>query len=405
MVELIQGVALWSVFIETAMALHVLGALLFMFVTASFMRKAVRRDTPFERPADTPHIAMMVPVGNAAPGVEPSLRSLLEQEYGHYRVMLVTATKDESAVPLVQALCREYSHAQHIVAGPATRCCQKNYNLLAGVASVTVDESILVFCDSTHVAKPDFLARLTAPIARGEALMTSGYRFVQPGDSHLGTLCQMLSVQSIHMLQAIRPITQPWGGATAISRNTFFGYNIFELWERTVVDDFTMGPYLQGNGIRSLPVAEACLVTYLSGQSIKGWEEWFFRQLQYLKFCMPLTWIAFTAVPVIFFLILAYVVVGLAGLMLGIGTGPSWLVSVVYLAGLAFTGILYTKIIPNSAPLPIQLAAYAMLHIGAAVGYMRTWTTNIISWHSIRYRTKLGGDVIEIIRPTETSDL
>nr|WP_321258526.1 glycosyltransferase family 2 protein [uncultured Pseudodesulfovibrio sp.] len=404
MVELTQGFAFWGIFMKMAMALHVLGALFLLFITTPFMRRAVWRNTPFERPVNAASIAMIVPVGNVSPGVESGLRSLLEQDYDNYRVILVTALPDEPAARLIQSLCREYDHAQHVVARLATRCCQKNHNLLAGVASAAVDESILVFCDSTHVAKSDFLARLTAPIALGEALMTSGYRFVQPGDENLGTICQMLSVQSIHMLQAIRPITQPWGGATAISRDTFFGYNIPQLWERTVVDDFTMGPYLQGEGVRSFPVAEACLVTPLSGQSLKGWDQWFFRQLQYLKFGMPLTWIAATVVPLIFFLMLAYVVVGLAGLIPGVDTQASGLVSMVYLAGLVGVGCLYTRVIPNNVSLPKRLAAYAILHLNAAVGYIRTWTTNVIFWHNIGYRTKLGGDVLEIIRPTETSD-
>ena len=390
--------------IEGAMALHVLGFGLLLLITARFMRRAVRRDTPFTVPASMPGVGLTIPVGGDSPAIEPSLRSLLEQNHPNYRVILVTATRDEHAALLIRKLCDKYPHATHVTAGQASRCCQKNHNLLAGMAMTTPQDSILAFCDSTHVADPDFLARLTAPIAEGKAKLTSGYRHVVPGDNALGTLCQMLTVQSIHMLQGIKPITQPWGGATAIDRDTFLDNRIPDLWERTVVDDFTMGPYLQAVGIRSVPVAEACLRTPLSGQTLKGWDMWFFRQLQYLKFGMPLTWIAGTAVPLIFFCILAYIAIAAANILPGVTTSASLSFALAYLAALALIGAHYTRIIPNDAPLSRRLAAYALLHLSAAWGYMRTWTTNVVTWHNIGYRTKLGGEVVEIIRPGNASD-
>eukprot|EP00831_Metopus_contortus_P044256 TRINITY_DN35506_c0_g1_i1.p1 TRINITY_DN35506_c0_g1~~TRINITY_DN35506_c0_g1_i1.p1 ORF type:complete len:402 (-),score=57.26 TRINITY_DN35506_c0_g1_i1:251-1456(-) len=394
--------SLFTSVIEAAMVLHVLGFGLLVLITLDFMKRAVRKDTPITLQPAMPRIALTIPVGGAAPAIEPSLRSLLEQNYSNYHVILVTASKDEPAALLIRRLCAEYAHARHVVAGHSTRCCQKNHNLLAGVATTSSEDSILVFCDSTHVAEPAFLARLTAPIAVGKAKLTSGYRHVTPEDDNLGTLCQMLTVQSIHMLQAIKPITQPWGGATAIDRRIFFENRIPDLWDRTIVDDFTMGPYLQGVGIRSVPVAEACLVTHISGQTLAGWNAWLFRQLQYVKFGMPLTWIAATAVPMIFFCILAYLVMAAMNFLPNVNTPASMPLSLAYIFSLLCIGVFYTRIIPNNAPLSRRLAAYGLLHAAAAWGYMHTWTTNVIFWHGIGYRTSLGGEVIEILRPDTT---
>ncbi|WP_319543135.1 glycosyltransferase [uncultured Pseudodesulfovibrio sp.] len=386
--------------IQIAMAVHVLGILILLLLTKSFMRRAAKRDTPFAPPANAPATLMIIPASGTAQAIEPGLRSLLEQDYPNYRVQLVTASKDEPAAQLIKKLCKEYPHAHHVVAGNATRCCQKNQNLLAGLSTINKKETILVFCDATHLAQKDFLARLTAPIAHGKALMTSGYRFFRPMDDNIGTLTHTFSVQSIHMLQAVKPITQPWGGATAIDRATFFDNNIPNLWSRTIVDDFTMGPYLQKQGIRSLPVAEACLETRLSGQTCRNWNRWFFRQLQYLKFGMPLTWIGATIIPLIFLTIAAYTAFAFTG---ALGTSAA-IASALYIAGLAMAGALYTRVIPNTAPLGKRLAAFFLLHVSTALGYLRTWQTNEVVWHNIRYRTRLGGEVVEIIRPRKDAD-
>lgn len=390
--------------IEGAMALHVMGVGLLMLFTARFMRQAVKRDTPFTTPASMPGVAIIVPVGGKSPNIEPSLRSLLKQNHPNYRVILVTATITEHAANLIRGLCNEYPHASHVVAGQAARCCQKNHNLLAGLATTTSQDTILAFCDSTHMANPDFLVRLTIPIAKKEARMTSGYRFIQPGDDNLGTLCQMLTVQSIHMLLPIKPITQPWGGATAIGRAAFLDNRIPDLWERTIVDDFTMGPYLQTVGIRSHPVAEACLVTPMSGQTLQGWSKWLFRQLQYLKFGMPLTWIAGTIIPFLFLCIVTYIAAAVANILPGVTTPASLPFALAYIAAMLLMSARYTRIIPNSAPLSRRLAAYVILQVAAVWAYLRTWTTNVVMWHNIGYRTKLGGEVVEILRPDHTND-
>ena len=400
--EIMTTSVLFTSVIETTMALHVLGFGFLMLITLKFIKKAVRKDTPFTLPAAMPRVALIIPVGGTSPVIEPSLRSLLEQNHPNYHVILVTATEDESAARLIHGLCTEYAHTRHIVAGHAFRSCQKNHNLLAGIATTTPKDAILGFCDSTHVAEPDFLVRLTAPIAEGKAKLTSGYRHVAPEDDDLGTLCQMLTVQSIHMLQGIKPITQPWGGATAIDRQIFFKNKIPDLWDRTIVDDFTMGPYLQGVGIKSVPVAEACLVSHISGQTLTSWNAWFFRQLQYLKFGMPLTWIAATAIPIIFFCILAYLVMAAMNFLPGVNTPASVPFSLAYFFSLLCIGVFFTQIIPNRAPLSRRLAAFGLLHIAAAWGYMRTWTTNVVLWQGIGYRTTLGGEVIKILRPDST---
>jgi hypothetical protein len=172
---------------------------------------------------------------------------------------------------------------------------------------------IYLFCDSSHLARPDFAATLAAPLARGEAVLASGFHRVVPLDFSPGTLAMLVTCLGLHMLQSIRPLTQPWGGAMAMSRAAFEEYGIAALWAENIVDDCSMAAFLRKKGVVCLPVAGAILDTPLAGMGLGRFGDWLTRQLLYLKFCFPGTWLG--AVPAALAISLAPVaaVVVLAG--------------------------------------------------------------------------------------------
>lgn len=381
-------------FFELGMIFHVVATALLLLLTKNFLQRAVKRNTHFKKTTHPQTVPIMLPIGAVTKHTEKSVRSLLEQEYENYRVILISETDKEEAAVLIRKLCAEYDHVSHIVAGPSERCSQKNHNLLAAIATIQPDENILVFCDSTHLARPDFLARLILPIITGETKLTSGYRFIQPEDNRMGTIIQMIAVMSLHMLYALKPISQPWGGATAIDRSTFFKNRIPDLWSRTVVDDYSMGPYLKSLGIHSLPVAEACLETQLSGQTVSGVSNWFYRQLQFFKFYTPLTWIAASVLPLFYLCMVTYI----ATALIIPSTPTARLTALLYLGTMTILGLWFTQIIPNELPRPKRIAAFFIFNILASVQLLRTWTSNTISWQSIDYHMSLGGGIIRTIR-------
>jgi cellulose synthase/poly-beta-1,6-N-acetylglucosamine synthase-like glycosyltransferase len=155
--------------------------------------------------------------------MQACLESLLDQSYPDYEAIFVTCSSDDPAAQIVSRVIQTRRNARHIVSGAASRCSQKNHNLLAGLADLDSSIEILVFCDSEHWAPQGFLAELVSPIVSGKAVMTTGFHRVVPGDCRLPTLGMLVSVMAIHLLQAIEAITQPWGGATAIRRRSCGG--------------------------------------------------------------------------------------------------------------------------------------------------------------------------------------
>jgi len=344
-----------------------------------------------------PRVALIVPVTGNSPEMQAALESLLTQPYPNYETILVTRDLEDPATSLVRGLLCRHPHGRHIVSGPAAGCSQKNRNILAGVEALDDSVEILVFCDSTHVAPPNFLRDLIHPLVTGAAVLTSGFHRIMPGDARVATLGMLQTVLTLHLLHGFAAIALPWGGATAMLRSVFNDYGIAAVLGRNVLDDFPLGQRLLRFGIRTAPVATAILDTHLAGQTLNGWNTWLTRQILYAKYCLPLTWLAAAlAVWVLAGPILLAVLAGLGGLV-GLVAPHLALISLGFLLALTAIGTWCRTLVPCQVPLgPWLLAFYANIFM-ACWCYIKTWSTDTIAWHGISYRVTWGGRVRKII--------
>jgi ceramide glucosyltransferase len=343
-----------------------------------------------------PKVALIVPLTGNSPDMRPALESLLQQDYLNYEPILVTRDLEDPATSLVRQVLSRHPRGRHIVSGPASRCCQKNHNILAGLGALDEAVEILVFCDSTHVARPTFLQELIHPLVTGAAVMTSGFHRIIPGDARVATLGTLQTVLTLHLLQGFPRIAMPWGGATAIRRSAFRDYGVERVWAGTVLDDLPLGRHLLKAGIRVVSVPTAILNTDLAGQTGRDWETWLTRQLLYLKYCLPGAWLAAApaawvlAAPILLATILAGG--GLAGLV----APPLTLVSLGFLLALTAIGAWGRTLVPQRLPLgPWILGFYAAIFM-AVWCYLRTWRIRTLAWRGITYRVAWGGQVREI---------
>jgi hypothetical protein len=256
---------------------------------------------------------------------------------------------------------------------------------------------ILVFCDSTHEAPPNFLQELIHPLATGAAVLTTGFHRIIPGDARVATLGMLQTVLTIHLLHSLPNVILPWGGATAILRSVFSESGVDQVWGSSMLDDLPLGRRLLQFGIRVVPVAAATMGTRLTGQTLDGWSTWLTRQILYAKYCLPLSWLA-----------ASLAVVGLAGPILlaglavlgglvGLAAPPLALASLGFLLVLTAIGAWCRTLVPQKVPLgPWLLAFYANIFM-ASWCYLKTWRTDILSWRGISYRVTWGGRVREII--------
>lgn len=373
------------------MILHLLALVLLYCVGAPAIRAGRRtwlENAPLPAFQEQPPLALIIPLTGDSPTMRQSLASLLHQPGVNFQAQLVVRDEADPASALVRELVQRFPHARLVIAGEATRCCQKNHSLLAGIKAAGATPEILVFCDSTHEARPDFLTRLSAPLVRGEAVLATSYHRVLPDEPTLPGVFHFFSALFIHLLQNLPWFCLPWGGATAIRRETFLRHGIDAIWARGVVDDFTMGPYLQRRGVRAAAVPQAALLTRLSRQSLGGWWGWWFRQLLYLKFCMPGTWLAATLAPMAGAALLWHTLRDALS-----GGFAGWL----YLGALCALGVLYGGLCQRRLPVWRVGLGFVLMQILTIPCFLATWLTNTLRWRGIAYRARLDGTVAAIL--------
>ena len=381
--------------------------LLVLMVLLAHSRHHLRRSFPGAAPGGPspasgpwpayPRVALIVPLTGNTPEMRAALTSLLTQPYPNYETVLVTRDLEDPATSLVQSLLSRHPQSRHIVSGPASGCSQKNHNILAGLGVLDDSVEILVFCDSTHDAPPNFLQELIHPLATGAAVLTTGFHRIIPGDARVATLGMLQTVLTIHLLHSLPSVILPWGGATAILRSVFRESGVEGVWGSSMLDDLPLGRRLLRFGIRVVPVAAATMSTKLTGQTLDGWSTWLTRQILYAKYCLPLSWLA--ASLAVIGLAGPILLAGLAvlGGLVGLTAPPLALASLGFLLVFTAIGAWCRTLVPQKAPLgPWLLAFYANIFM-AAWCYLKTWRTNTLSWRGISYRVTWGGRVREII--------
>jgi ceramide glucosyltransferase len=348
-------------------------------------------------PERWPRLALIVPVAGAPPGLARRLDVLLNQDYPDYQVIFATRDLEDPATRVISSLIWGRTRARLVVAGPARTCGQKNQNLLAGVRLAGKAPEILAFCDSNQEAPPDFLRKLVAPVARGECVVTSGYHHIIPGDNRLATWGRAVSVLTLYLTKPLPWLNQPWGGATAILRETFASLGVTHLWAETVVDDVSLAARL----IRAhIPVSlsrGAALATPVAGETLTSWESWLFRQWIYLKYYLSGSWLA---AGVLLYLLTFFTLLSFLQLILafwGWGTPVTIILSLAFLAGLTSLALSLRRLHPCPTPSwPLWLAAsLASLGLASWV-HLKTCLTQKISWRGKVYQVDWRGRVSSI---------
>ncbi|WP_297215722.1 glycosyltransferase family 2 protein [uncultured Desulfovibrio sp.] len=343
--------------------------------------------------ADWPRAALIIPAAGSHPRMEEALTSLLEQDYPALLPVVVTATETEPAAELVQRLQKTHPSLRHVVAGEARGCGQKNHNSLKAVEAVGDAADVYVFCDSTHIARPDFVRQLVGPVAVGVASVTTGYHEVRPYDQGLVTMAYALCVQLMRYLQGLSRFTQPWGGAMCMSRESFARYKVRELWEANVVDDCSLAGVLLREGVSVRLCPGALLRTEAEQHPLAVWQAWMDRQVLFLKFCVRQQWYLLGGLCAVMALPPLLTVLSLLALLLG-GGGLGWTtVSFLYLITLAAAMGQWRGLLGNSFALWRWMLAFGVSAAMFARVYVNSLRASGILWHGIWYEVGPGGSV------------
>jgi cellulose synthase/poly-beta-1,6-N-acetylglucosamine synthase-like glycosyltransferase len=342
-----------------------------------------------------PRVAVVIPVAGVYPGLTENLQSRLTQDYPQYQVVFATRSEDDPATGIIKKLLPDFPQAQLVVCGPASGCSQKNHNLLAGLKAVEPEVEILVFSDANQTTPAHWLQALVQPLIRGEALVSSSFHHIIPQDNCLATIGRCFSVFMIYLVKGLSSWDQPWGGSTAMKRDAFTRLAVSHIWSQTVVDDVTLAKRLQQAGVKIAAASGAVLATP-ARETMASWEDWFTRQLLYLKFYFPFPWMM-AGVGIFFLLGLVLVAAGQVGLV-AIGWLP-WEDagrSSMFLLVLTGFAVLFRPLHPRPGPWLSYLTAGYLSLAMVAWCHTKTWFTRELRWRNLVYTVDQQGQVTRI---------
>lgn len=339
------------------------------------------------------HVGVLVPVKGTFPDQETVLSTIPLQNHPAFQVIFVVESEDDPANDVVDKLCRQFPHVQKVVSGVSSGCAQKNHNLLKGTEKLHPDTEILVFCDSTNAAHPDWLATFIAPIERGHCRVVTTFRAFDPQPRTLGGMCQSVYASLVFILTALTP--KPWGGGTAILRATFKELNVAQEWSRTVVDDLVLGNLMEEAGVSLELSPRSLLRSPVRNQTLPGFIDYLDRQILFPKFTNPGIWVGtLVAVLNLAATIVAALLLALICFPIGL-VGPS-----VGFTGLALLGsvaamvLLLRRTNPHEiSPWNWVVAVWPCIFIAAFV-FLRSIFRNFIMWHGRVYWPGKGGVVL-----------
>lgn len=365
------------------------------------LERAARREREEARYAPRggwPRAAMIIPAAGNDPRMEAALRSLLQQDYPDLLPVVVTSGEDDPAAGVIRRLREDFPSLRHVIAGEARDCGQKNWNSLAGVGAVGDAADIYLFCDSTHVADPEFARCLAGPLARNEAAFSTGYHEVEPRDHRLVTLAYALSVLLMRLLQGMAAFTQPWGGAMAMTRAAFERYGVARLWAANVVDDCSLGAMLQARGVHVRLCAAALLRTTAAGHAFGVWRAWMERQVLFLKFCMPGQWLLLGVLAALMAAPPIWACIALGSGLLGLGGGMAPFLALCWLVLLAGVVSGWRRLLPVGVPPGRWLGAFFCASGLFACVYAATIPARTIAWRHMVYLVGRGGVILGMRR-------
>jgi len=357
-----------------------------------------RGGEPVRNPPQWPVATLIIPLAGASPRLADNLRSRVVQDYPDYQVILVTAGVEDPAVPVIHGLMADHSRLRHVVSGPAQQCSQKNHNLLAGLQMIGNPVEVLVFADANQEAPPDWLRELVRPLALGEAEVASGYHQVRPETFTLAAVGRSVTVLLLSILRTIPGLGQPWGGATAITRECFTRLELDRWWGHQIVDDVSLARRLTEREARLAITHRVLLTTPLDDCTISGWVSWHIRQWIYLKFCLWGHWA-----------VSGLMVLGIAGMLLGAGARlllalGGWVpraegaAPALFLALMTVLAASLRRLHPWPGPaLKWVAAVYLAIFMGAWC-HIRTWFPQTLQWRGLSYRVGPQGRVTGIRR-------
>lgn len=278
-----------------------------------------------------------------------------------------------------------------VCAGAATDEGQKVHNQRAAFEELTDHDTIVAFADADIYCKPDWLARLVAPINQGTHTLSTTYRWLVPKRPTLPAQLASVINGSITTQGGSELTNVLWGGSMAISREVFEALDVPKLFAGSLNDDLRLSKAARRAGNR-IAFVRSLILPSMIDFNWRSFVEFTKRQYTQVKFFSPILYTGTNFV-------LGFYVLGLASIVAALVYGYfyAWVPLAaayiidqfralarqqIYLSLFEEHGI-RRKLFEASWLEHMLTPIWMVLHWLLVVS---TWTQSRITWAGIRYR-------------------
>jgi ceramide glucosyltransferase len=233
---------------------------------------------PLAQPALRQPVTVLKPLCGAEPRLEENLATLCEQTITGYQVLFGVRDPDDPAIEVVTRLVRSYPgiDIQLVVDARLHGSNFKVSNLINMAALAR--HSWLVLADSDIGVPPDYLEKVTAPLAdRHTGIVTCLYRGRPLGDfwSRMGALfIDTWFAPSVRVASACGGSNFAFGATIALRAETLRAIGGFQVLRNRLADDYWLGKFTREMGLATV-LSEMCVTTDVTETSLAAlwWRE------------------------------------------------------------------------------------------------------------------------------------
>lgn len=255
------------------------------YVEADILGEPDPDEQPYHPPA-----TLFLPVRGADHDLTANLRSLFEQTYPDYELVLVCRDADDPAVAAARLTLGE--DFRLIVAGPPPNDTgEKVHNLLEAVRQARSESEVYAFADSDGQVSAEWLGNLIQPLGEEGVGAATGFRWHFPEDGGFWPLLR--TVWDATIAGSMRPDGKnfAWGGGMAIRREVFEQARVAEYWTGTVSDDYRLTQAIHDAKL-DLKFAPKAMVATTGSCTRDEFLSWTTRQLTITKVYRANLWTA-----------------------------------------------------------------------------------------------------------------
>jgi hypothetical protein len=376
----------WSFVLFTALYRHVV-----------YPRRARRRYDPDFRP----RCVVIIPCKGTPRHASSNLLAFLRQDYPDYRVIFAVEARDDPAVPIIERLIAENDRASLVVAGLASTCAQKVHNELAAITRVEEPE-VLVFADNDIAPARTWLRELVAPLSDPTVSITTGFRWLVGRNGTFGEMAHSYTSMFTYVVFASTSYWSGvglWGGTMAMRKADFDALGVATRWRESVVDDLSLSQLAVRRKLRSVLVPLCVTPSDDVLHDFSHLTDWIARQLLYAKAYHVDFWLLALTLMLVVVVLYGLLPVSILAAMWTGDASWAWGAggALIFAAGEAVAGLLYSLLGPIPAPVKFALLVPAM-RFAHLIGCVKTVATRTIHWSGVRYTFDRRGKVVRIER-------